>query len=141
MIDVDFFKRINDTWGHSAGDEILKRLAQYLQLGVREGDIVCRYGGEEFLLLLPRIALEIAFQRAERLRRDFADSALQWGEAQIQATLSIGLASFPDHAQTPQVLIEQADAALYRAKRSGRNRTEVASATASAAVTTAVTPG
>ncbi|NEX16762.1 MAG: diguanylate cyclase [Halochromatium sp.] len=141
MIDVDFFKRINDTWGHSAGDEILKRLAQCLQLGVREGDIVCRYGGEEFLLLLPRIALEIAFQRAERLRRDFADSALEWGEAQIQATLSIGLASFPDHAQTPQALIEQADAALYRAKRSGRNRTEVASATSSAAVTTAVTPG
>ncbi len=134
MIDVDFFKRINDTWGHPAGDEILKVLAQCLRAGVREGDIVCRYGGEEFLLLLPRITLEIAFQRAERLRRDFADSELAWVETRIRATLSIGLASFPDHAQNAKALIEQADAALYRAKRSGRNRTEIASTAASGAI-------
>jgi len=127
MVDVDFFKRINDNWGHTAGDEILKRLAQRLREGMREGDIVCRYGGEEFLLLLPRITLEIAFQRAEGLRQAFADSELAWAEARIQATLSIGLASVPEHAQTPNALIEQADAALYRAKRSGRNRTEIAS--------------
>lgn len=125
MVDVDFFKRINDTWGHPAGDKMLKMLAQCLREGVREGDIVCRYGGEEFLLLLPRIALEIAVERAERVRQDFATRALAWGEVHIQATLSLGLASFPDHAPTPNALIEQADAALYRAKRSGRNRTEM----------------
>ncbi|MBK1724368.1 diguanylate cyclase [Thiocystis violacea] len=135
MLDVDFFKRINDTWGHPAGDEILKALAQRLSEGVREGDIVCRYGGEEFLLVLPHIAQEIAFERAERLRLDFADSALECADTKIQATLSIGLASYPDHAQTPDALIEQADAALYRAKRSGRNRTEIAPAAASGAIT------
>ncbi|MEA3642043.1 MAG: diguanylate cyclase [Lamprobacter sp.] len=134
MVDVDFFKRINDTWGHQAGDEMLKMLAQCLQAGVREGDIVCRYGGEEFLLLLPRIAPEIAFERAERIRQDFAARELAWGEVRIQATLSLGLASFPDHTQTANALIEQADAALYRAKRTGRNRSEIASAAASAVI-------
>ncbi|WP_338114204.1 diguanylate cyclase [Thiorhodococcus mannitoliphagus] len=128
MLDVDFFKRINDTWGHPVGDEMLKALAKRLREGVREGDIVCRYGGEEFLLLLPHITQQLAFERAERLRLDFAESVLECVDTRIQATISIGLASYPDHAQAPDALIEQADAALYRAKRSGRNRTEIAPA-------------
>jgi diguanylate cyclase (GGDEF)-like protein len=136
MVDVDFFKRINDNWGHLVGDGVLKALADRLRESAREGDIICRYGGEEFLLLLPYIARESAFERAERLRLDFAHSALVCAGATIQATLSIGLANYPDHAQTPDALIEQADAALYRAKRSGRNRTEVAPAAASPVVNT-----
>ncbi len=126
MVDVDHFKRINDSWGHPAGDVVLKALASLLREHFREGDIVCRYGGEEFLLLLPHISLDIGLERVELLRTQLADEPPRYGDIRIEARVSIGLASFPDHAQTPEALIEQADAALYRAKRAGRNRTELA---------------
>ena len=122
MLDVDHFKRINDTHGHQAGDEVLKQLAAILADKCRLADVVCRFGGEEFLLLLPDMPLEVALERAERLRAQFESTALGFGGEPIQATVSIGIANLPEHADLPEVLIGQADSALYRAKTGGRNR-------------------
>lgn len=126
MLDVDHFKGINDRWGHVVGDEVLRALAALLREHFREGDIVCRYGGEEFLLLMPQISLELGQQRLEDFRRLFADLLVCHGETRIRATVSVGMAVLPDTARTCSSLVEQADAALYRAKRGGRNRSEVA---------------
>lgn len=122
LIDIDHFKRINDSYGHQAGDEVLKQLADMLNAQARSADVVCRFGGEEFLLLLPNMPPATALARAEQWRRDFAASSIAFGEFRMQATLSIGLASYPGHGTTPQALIRSADHALYRAKTEGRNR-------------------
>jgi diguanylate cyclase (GGDEF)-like protein/PAS domain S-box-containing protein len=122
MIDVDHFKLINDTYGHPAGDEILKALASLLRASCREGDIACRYGGEEFVALLPRAPAEVAHERAEQWREAFAALATRHGEFEIRATFSVGIASFPQHAYDPDNLLARADAALYAAKQAGRNR-------------------
>lgn len=126
MIDVDHFKRINDTYGHPAGDEVLKILAGLLRASCREGDIACRYGGEEFIALLPRAPAEIAHERAEQWRESFAALVTRHGEFQIGATFSAGIASFPQHAHDADTLVARADAALYAAKQAGRNRCVVA---------------
>ncbi|MFD2111089.1 diguanylate cyclase [Thiorhodococcus fuscus] len=130
MVDVDHFKRINDTWGHPAGDALLKALAALLQKRFREGDIVCRYGGEEFLVLLPHASIETCLPRADWLRQAFGNLRMIYQDVEIRATLSIGLASYPEYASSPQELIQMADAALYRAKHHGRNRIEVISSEA-----------
>jgi len=119
MIDVDNFKTINDTFGHQAGDEVLKRLASMLR--ARASDISSRYGGEEFLMLLPSMPLSNAIERAEWVRTTFAGSPIVYGDAHIQATLSIGISNYPHHAQSPAELIRCADTALYRAKAKGKN--------------------
>lgn len=126
LIDLDHFKRINDTYGHQAGDEVLKQLADMLSAQARSADVVCRFGGEEFLLLLPNMPQAVALERAEQWRRDFAANTIVFGEFRMQATLSIGLASYPGHGTSPQALIRSADRALYRAKTEGRNRVVVA---------------
>lgn len=126
MIDVDRFKAVNDTYGHQAGDEVLKMLGALLQSLAREGDIPCRYGGEEFMLVSPRMPPEPARQRADQWRIAFAASKIRHGDLEISVTLSIGLASYPEHAATAEGLIVKADQALYRAKEIGRNRVEVA---------------
>lgn len=123
MIDLDHFKQINDTYGHQAGDEVLRALAHLLNEQVRASDVACRYGGEEFLVLLPGAALESALQRAEAWRSALASVPIHFGPHKIKATLSIGIAAYPDHACTPQTLMRAADMALYRAKVEGRNRT------------------
>ncbi|MBI3523050.1 MAG: diguanylate cyclase [Betaproteobacteria bacterium] len=125
MIDLDHFKQVNDTHGHPAGDEILRLFGAMLRANARAGDIPCRYGGEEFLLLMPKIPLESARQRAEQLRAEFAARVAQVGEYSIQATLSIGIAAYPEHGDTPDVLTQAADLALYLAKQEGRNRVAV----------------
>jgi len=130
MVDVDHFKRINDTWGHPAGDSLLKSLAVLLQERFREGDIVCRYGGEEFLVLLPHTSIEICLPRADWLRQAFGNFRMSYQDVEIRATLSIGLASYPECANSPQTLIQMADAALYQAKHKGRNRVEFMSSEA-----------
>jgi diguanylate cyclase (GGDEF)-like protein/PAS domain S-box-containing protein len=122
MIDVDHFKRINDTYGHPAGDEMLKALAGLLRASCREGDIACRYGGEEFIALLPRAPSGIAHERAEQWRESFASLVTHHGEFEIRATFSAGIASFPQHAHDADTLLARADAALYAAKQAGRNR-------------------
>lgn len=122
LIDIDHFKQINDTYGHQAGDEVLKHLASMLSAQARAADVVCRYGGEEFLLLLPQMPLKNARERAEEWRSGFEASTTSLGEFRMQATLSIGIASYPGHGTSPQELIRCADRALYSAKATGRNR-------------------
>lgn len=124
MLDVDRFKHFNDTYGHPAGDAVLKRLAHILRDSTRDVDTVARYGGEEFLLILPETAGTGAAQVAERIRTGteaerFTPDA---GSAEIGVTVSIGFAAFPEHARTPETMIEAADQALYRSKEGGRNR-------------------
>jgi diguanylate cyclase (GGDEF)-like protein len=125
MIDLDHFKEINDTYGHHAGDEVLKALGMLLQSRAREVDIPCRYGGEEFVLVLPRMSLEDAQRRVEQWREEFAAIATRHGEFEIRVTMSAGLAVFPDHSASADGLLQCADSALYRAKAGGRNRLEI----------------
>lgn len=125
LIDLDHFKKVNDTYGHQAGDEVLKMFSALLRDSARAEDIPCRYGGEEFLLLLPKMPLEIANQRAEQLRREFATRIIDVGEHHIRETISVGIAAYPDHGTLPDDLTQNADKALYSAKQGGRNRVAV----------------
>lgn len=123
MLDIDHFKRINDNFGHPAGDAALRHLAAVLVSGLRPVDCVARYGGEEFAMILPETALPGAIQVAERLCRTIFESPLKIGTLQtIDMSVSIGLAIFPEHASSGPKLIALADRALYEAKRAGRNR-------------------
>jgi diguanylate cyclase (GGDEF)-like protein len=123
MLDVDHFKRFNDTFGHEAGDLVLREVGALLRRQVRGGDIACRFGGEEFLMLLPETTFEVARARAEQLREAVHElRPVQNGQALGTITISLGIALFPDHGDTPASLIQAADAALYRAKKAGRDR-------------------
>ncbi|RYF19841.1 MAG: GGDEF domain-containing protein, partial [Comamonadaceae bacterium] len=125
MIDIDHFKRVNDTHGHPAGDAVLQALAELLQRHARPDDMACRHGGEEFVLLLADTAAAGARERADALRQAFEVLLVQFGDAALSATLSCGVATFPEHAHQPQQLMAGADQALYAAKLQGRNRVEV----------------
>lgn len=122
MIDIDHFKAVNDTHGHVAGDLALQLLAKLLQKLTRENDLVCRFGGEEFLVALPRMTLADALARTEIWRQAVADARLDYSGQIIQLNISLGIATFPDHGQTETALLAAADTALYTAKRTGRNR-------------------
>jgi diguanylate cyclase (GGDEF)-like protein len=122
LIDIDHFKQVNDRYGHPAGDEVLKKLAAMLNENARAGDIACRYGGEEFLLVLPHMAQADALERSEQWRATFAATTVAFDALRIQASLSFGIASFPEHGTSPEELIRCADRALYQAKAQGRNR-------------------
>jgi diguanylate cyclase (GGDEF)-like protein len=124
MVDLDHFKRVNDTYGHPAGDAVLKALASILTHGAREGDIICRYGGEEFLVALPNMTLEQACQRAETWRRALCESSIAYGDLRINCALSAGVAAYPCHDGNMETLLHLADKALYRAKSNGRNCVE-----------------
>ncbi|HEX9838319.1 MAG TPA: diguanylate cyclase, partial [Anaerolineales bacterium] len=127
MIDIDHFKRFNDTYGHTAGDALLRELGQFLQRRIRGEDIACRYGGEEFTLIMPDASLEAAQQRAEHLRQEAIQLRVQDGGQSPEAiTLSLGVAIYPQHGQTIENVLRAADAALYRAKQEGRDRVIVA---------------
>jgi diguanylate cyclase (GGDEF)-like protein len=128
MLDVDRFKHFNDTYGHQAGDAVLKRVAGGLQSCAREVDTVARYGGEEFLLILPETAAAGAALVAERIRATTEQDRFtpEGGDTELGVTVSIGYAVFPEHARTPESLIEAADQALYRSKQGGRNRVTAA---------------
>jgi diguanylate cyclase (GGDEF)-like protein/PAS domain S-box-containing protein len=120
MMDLDHFKQYNDTFGHSAGDELLSALGMLLKSHIRGEDITCRYGGEEFLLILPGTTMEIALERAESLRQAVKEMhRLYQGLNPI--TLSVGVAVYPDHGDASLQIIQSADAALYRAKKAGRD--------------------
>jgi diguanylate cyclase (GGDEF)-like protein/PAS domain S-box-containing protein len=126
MLDIDYFKPFNDTYGHDAGDTLLRAMGAVLQEHTRGADIVCRYGGEEFTLVLPGASLAATQQRAEELRTEVQALMVEHGEQVLaQVTISLGIAVFPEHGMTADSLIRAADQALYQAKRSGRNRVEV----------------
>jgi len=128
MIDIDHFKHFNDTYGHEAGDTLLRELGSFLQSSVREGDIACRYGGEEFLLILPEVSIAATLHRADQMREEFKKKAIRYsGKSLGTVTLSFGVALFPTHADTVVTLLRVADQALYRAKGAGRDRVETAS--------------
>lgn len=123
MLDLDHFKRINDSFGHPAGDTALRRIATILISILRPVDCVARYGGEEFTVILPETRLPGALQVAERLRVAIAETSMDVGiENAVGVTVSIGIAAFPDHARAGRELVALADRALYEAKRAGRNR-------------------
>jgi diguanylate cyclase (GGDEF)-like protein len=123
MLDVDHFKRFNDTYGHDAGDLVLTTLADLIYGEIRARDILCRYGGEEFLVVMPATGPEAVRERVEQLRRKIAERPLEKeGQSLGQVTVSIGLASWPDNAREWDGLIRCADSALYQAKHQGRNR-------------------
>ena len=127
MIDIDDFKRFNDSFGHATGDLLLRELGALLKRSIRGGDIACRYGGEEFLLLLPDTSLETAQQRAEQLRQSAKELHLPNQERLVgPISLSLGVATFPQHGSTTETLLQFVDNALYRAKHEGRDRVVVA---------------
>ena len=123
MADIDFFKRINDTAGHAAGDEVLRELGRFFALHLRPYDVACRFGGEEFTLILPGATLETAARHAERLRESVCEMTPTYeGRTLGPLSLSFGVAAFPEDGDTAEALLAAADAALYRAKAAGRNR-------------------
>ena len=122
MVDIDHFKQVNDTYGHSAGDEVIRSLGVILRQGTREGDIACRYGGEEFIVALPRMGIEDALVRAEKWRTEVEAILVRHGDFNIRFTISAGVSDYPDHASDHEQLIECADVALYLSKKNGRNR-------------------
>jgi len=122
MLDVDHFKRFNDTFGHQAGDTILRALGDFMNQRIRAHDIACRYGGEEFALLMPGAPLSIAQDRGDALRERFKNLSVQHaGQVLGTVSISIGIAAFPDYPSASE-LIRAADQALYRAKAEGRDR-------------------
>jgi len=122
MVDIDHFKAVNDRHGHLAGDEVLRAFGDLIRQYVRGDDMCCRFGGEEFLLILPGCSQDVAAQRAEGLRRALAATRVTYGGVSIAVTASFGVATFPRDGVTIDQLISVADGALYAAKTAGRDR-------------------
>jgi two-component system cell cycle response regulator len=129
MIDIDYFKSINDSWGHDTGDDVLREFAIRIKKSIRGIDLACRYGGEEFVVVMPETDMAVATLVAERLRRAIASEpfSIQQGARSIDVTISIGIAAL-GRDETAAMVFKRADQALYRAKRDGRNRVVPAAA-------------
>jgi two-component system cell cycle response regulator len=123
LLDIDFFKAVNDTYGHDAGDDVLREFALRLKKSIRGIDLACRHGGEEFVVVMPETDMTVAAMVAERLRRRIASEPfkIDQGRRTVEVTISIGLAALGAEDGTAS-LLKRADQALYRAKREGRNR-------------------
>jgi diguanylate cyclase (GGDEF)-like protein len=122
MLDIDGFKNYNDTDGHEAGDAVLRILSEFLLANIRGGDIVCRYGGDEIVLILPEVSLDDGRRRAEQLREGVKNLEVTLNDRLLDAfTISLGVASFPEHGLTAETLLRAADSALYHAKENGRD--------------------
>jgi diguanylate cyclase (GGDEF)-like protein len=122
---VDHFKQFNDTYGHKCGDIVLQALANFLNENTRQGDIVCRYGGEEFVILMTDAASQSAFKRAELFRKQFAETTIEYNGRRLKCAFSAGIASCPEHADSGEKLLILADQALYQSKAEGRDRVTV----------------
>src|ERR1700731_2346049 len=124
VVDIDYLKAINDSHGHDAGDDVLRDFALRIKRSIRGIDLACRYGGEEFVLVMPETDMAVAAMVAERLRRRIAAEpfAIQQGSRVIPVTISIGIAALRDKDDSAASVLKRADQALYRAKRDGRNR-------------------
>src|SRR6266566_5788380 len=123
LVDLDHFKRFNDTWGHDAGDLVLKTMAQIFRSHFRAEDVICRYGGEEFSIILPEASAEDAAKRANVLRDEVRKLTIRYLDQNLDpVTLSIGLATFPQHGSTGEQLLRIADQCLYQSKAAGRDR-------------------
>ena len=123
IVDIDFFKKFNDTYGHQAGDAVLRQVAQVLKKNVRTSDIVCRYGGEEMSIILPNTNNTEARTNAERICKAVAEKPFKLNATdESHVTISLGVATFPQDGEIPKDLIETADKGLYRAKENGRNQ-------------------
>ena len=123
IIDIDFFKKFNDTYGHQAGDAVLKQVAETLKKESRATDFVCRYGGEEMSIILPNTNAEEALFSARRINKSIAEKAFYLNNSETgNVTISVGVATFPEDASTSQDLIEFADKGLYYANEHGRNQ-------------------
>lgn len=127
ICDLDEFKGFNDKYGHAAGDEALRHVAKVLGQVFRQTDLVCRFGGEEFVVVLPGANAEAALRKAEQLRHAVSSSRVVFGSQTLgQITLSVGIASWPEEQGGAAALLDAADKALYQAKRTGRDRVELA---------------
>lgn len=125
MIDIDFFKKINDTYGHPCGDQVLMQFSKILKQNIRQHDIVARYGGEEFVIGMIRQDIKAAYVMAERIRQDVEENEFKFNDLMINITCSAGVGSYPEtSSDAPQLeaLLNEVDAALYYAKRHGRNQ-------------------
>jgi len=122
MMDVDHFKSFNDTYGHKCGDAVLRDLAGFLTKNSRHGDIVCRYGGEEFVILMPEASFQNAFERAQSWQQAYASKTIEYEDKALKVTFSAGVASYPQHGPNGEAILHAADHALYESKSNGRNR-------------------
>jgi diguanylate cyclase (GGDEF)-like protein len=122
MMDIDHFKQVNDTYGHAAGDAVLVALADLFRTHTRQGDIVCHYGGEEFLVIMAEVGEADAKRRAEEIRHNFNVTQIEYSGTGLVAAISIGIAFYPRDDSDSDTVIKAADAAMYKAKQAGRNR-------------------
>jgi two-component system cell cycle response regulator len=130
MLDIDYFKSINDRYGHDAGDDVLREFAVRIRKSIRGIDLACRYGGEEFVIVMPETDLHVAGMVAERLRRSIAGEpfSIEKGAKRLEVTISIGIATLETKGEAITDVLKRADQALYRAKNDGRNRVVAAAA-------------
>ncbi len=126
MFDIDHFKQVNDTYGHVVGDRVLRNITALIRQGIREGDILMRYGGEEFMVILPGASKDDSFTIADRVRHIVRDNKTAYGDSQIGVTISVGVDSMPESSVSGELeLIANADEALYRSKNSGRDKVSI----------------
>lgn len=125
MIDIDHFKKVNDTCGHPAGDEVLRQLATILIENSRSFDVVSRIGGEEFTIILPDCSSTQAYEVGERIRSAVENNEFCMEQKNLKITISIGIASYPEHSDDPHELLFLADKSMFEAKKTGRNKVVV----------------
>lgn len=126
IIDMDNFRQFNDAYGHKCGDIVLQAFSKFLVDRTRRGDVLCRYGGEEFVIIMPNAVLDVAYERADEWRQGFSESVIRYEDMRFFTTFSAGVACFPEHGLSGDALLQAADRALYRSKNNGRNRVTMA---------------